>query len=161
MAKISEQIKRGIEGNKKAIAEGKDYASGVAIQAQKLASKKVGELMAEQRKKNKGLPKSLQTCKFYPVYCSCTGHVDAQSRSCGMFGTSKQQKEDAVKEMKKRLVGTEAKILAEEMQGTCYTVQNIYCFSFFFRILIVYLCTYHFYCLLPIHINNLRFKNNI
>ena len=36
MAKISEQIKRGIEGNKKAIAEGKDYASGVAIQAQKL-----------------------------------------------------------------------------------------------------------------------------
>ena len=100
MAKISAQIIHNIEENKKAITEGKDYASGVAIQAEKVASKKVLKLMTEQGKKNKGLPKSLQTCKFYPVYCSCTGYVDARSRSCGMFGTSKQQKEDAVKNTK-------------------------------------------------------------
>ena len=131
MTKISEQIKHGIEEKKKSIVDGKDYASRVVIQAQKAASKKVGKLMAEQRKKNRDLPKSLQTCNFYPVYCNCTGHVDARSRSCGMFGTSKQQKEDAAKEMKKRLVGTEAKKLAEEMQGTYFTVQNIYCFFFF------------------------------
>ena len=64
--KVNKQIKRGIEENKLAIAQGKDYKSGIAIQVEKIAQKTVKQLMAADHKKISILPLSKRTCKYYP-----------------------------------------------------------------------------------------------
>ena len=69
MQKVVEQIKRGIDKDKKAIKEGKDYTSGIAIQAKKAAQKNVKQTVTTARKHNKTLPALERVCKFYPKYC--------------------------------------------------------------------------------------------
>ena len=53
MENINEQIKQGIEDEKKAIAEGKNYSSGIAIQAEKAARKTVKEMLAARERRTK------------------------------------------------------------------------------------------------------------
>ena len=117
MEKINEQIKRGIEENKKAAEEGKDYKSGIAIQAKKAAQKTVKDAMDVERKKNKALPPQERVCKFYPKYCQRKGHVDARNRACGMFGTTKEEKDAAMKAIENDMVVTEAERVAEMIKG--------------------------------------------
>ena len=132
MQVLNAQIKRGIEENKRAAAEGKDYESGIAIEAAKQAKKTVKALIADKQKKVRALPKVEQTCKFYPMFCQIKGHIDLLNCCCAMLTKLKAEKDAAMAAIEEGVISSETKQLAEELGGTyskvCfYTVDYVLC----------------------------------
>ena len=58
--------------------------------------------------------------------------MDARCRDCGMYGTSKEEKDAAVKEIEKIMVQQEAKVVSLEMQGMYETFIYIACMFFLY-----------------------------
>ena len=137
MEKVNKQIKRGIEENKLAIAQGKDYKSGIAIQAEKTAQKTVRQLMAAEQKKTSTLPLSKRTCRFYPQYCKVKGHADVRCKDCGMHNATKAEREAALKDIESSKIMEEAARVGVLLKGKykCVLVSMYTCIqpnSFFF-----------------------------
>ena len=53
--------------------------------------------------------------------------MDARCRDCGMYGTSKEEKDAALKEIEEIMVQQEAKVVSLEMQGMYKTFVYIAC----------------------------------
>ena len=66
MQDVIAQIKKGIQEVKNAIQEGKDYGSGVAIQAEKAERKLANEVLQSKAKVNKDSPKSNRVVSIIP-----------------------------------------------------------------------------------------------
>ena len=63
-----------------------------------------------ERSKEKQNCYAKQTCRYYPHFCKKKGHASAASKACAMYGKSKKEKDDALKEIRKRLMAEQIQI---------------------------------------------------
>ena len=67
--------------------------------------KAVSDAMKAKRERNrKKVSKNELTCKYFPYFCKVTGHSNANTKACGMFGKSKAEKLEAENEIETKLI---------------------------------------------------------
>ena len=101
------KINEGVREGGKQISLG-TYKSGVEICAQEHAKKIVKKLMEKSKHKQNILAD--KTCKYYPDFCKEKGHTSAACKACAMYGTSKEEKDDAMKQIRNRFMAEQIEI---------------------------------------------------
>ena len=110
------KISKGVRDREKQISSD-TYKSGVAICAEQHAKKIVNKLMEQSKQIQNCSAK--QTCRYYPHFCKKKGHASAASKACAMYGKSKKEKDDALKEITKRLMAEQIQI-AKHQGELCF-----------------------------------------
>ena len=86
---------------------GMDYSAGIAINE---AKKRAVEAASNNKRNPKGTPKELLKCKYHhPRFCTVLGHSSVTSKSCFMHGTSKEERDAAMRTIMNELVTAELK----------------------------------------------------
>ena len=137
MQKENKQIRSGV------------YKSGIAINTEQKAKEMVRKL--KERAQNKETKKSTEkdiVCKYYPHFCKVVGHTSAACKKCEMYGTSKDEKKKALREIANMEIAAQVAILKSEGK------------SYFGRFLAIYfLCIFKliYFYILSIRISILIF----
>ena len=53
-------------------------------------------------------------CKYYPHFCKVVGHTSAACKKCEMYGTSKEEKKKALREIANMDIAAQVAILKSE-----------------------------------------------
>ena len=105
---------KGIAERKKQISSGA-YKSGLAIQTEQKAKEMVRKLKESAQKiKTNDSKGNINVCKYYPHFCKVIGHTSARCKKCEMYGTSKEEKTNAMRHIEQLKIAAQIQTLKSE-----------------------------------------------